>query len=94
MGAPFNPAHEPVSDYGGALRWLVTHERVEEWAFDANIQPPKSALLVCDMFWLTIAQLRRDLVRLYDIPRSVSEGVPRLAKTWPLELSREVRHGR
>lgn len=57
---------EPVSTYGQALSWLFRHSDVPEWAFEGQSDLPSEANLVCDMFWVTPEQLRKDLRKLWN----------------------------
>lgn len=54
-------APQSVSSYEEAQAWLWGHSRVEEWLFDPDAVLPPEAMLVCAVYWVSPAQLSRDL---------------------------------
>lgn len=60
-----NGGRPPVSTYKQALAWLVVYGSVEKWIFDGAASLPPEARLVCDIFWISEAHLRRDVAKVW-----------------------------
>lgn len=53
----------PVSDLSEAVAWLWEHSHVESWLLVGPL--PLEAKLVCDVFWCSPPELRRQMRRFW-----------------------------